>query len=175
MLGRPPRDALAVGKVALPVYRGAGSDRRRSAQGTRGHQGDAVHGARRNAKLAARAQLGDDGMHVALRSDDRIDRTWRQALGAADAPSLVDPRNVMWHLEAAAGIERQRLASEQSSERLDGGRSTRRTPVDWRFPACDRLGVGTTGGISAPCALRLRQQSVDAFGGSEHEPWPPVS
>jgi len=49
-----------------------------------------VYGAGRQAQLAARALLFDDGMHQLVSPDDGVDRARRPAVGAANTEGFVD-------------------------------------------------------------------------------------
>src|SRR5581483_3159171 len=93
-------------REARPVRAVAPAIARRIGRGTCRHHGDAVHGAGRNAKLAARTLLHKYRMHHFGRADDRVDRTGLDALRAADAGFLVDDRDLARLLDAVGGIER---------------------------------------------------------------------
>ena len=83
-LARAVGDALVVGEEALAVRRRIGSRGRVGKVGSRDH-GDAIHGAGRDAELAAGAECRDDDVHLLARADDRVDGAGRQAFCAADA------------------------------------------------------------------------------------------
>src|SRR3990167_4419984 len=56
-------------------------------------EGDAVHGAGRQAELAAGAVCGDHRVHESLRARDRVHRAGVDAARAADAARFVDQRD----------------------------------------------------------------------------------
>ena len=104
-------------------------------------------------------------MCICLRSDDRIDRARRQALGATDAGLLVDLRDERRPLDAVLRIERQGGAAEEGGERGDRGRAPRRALVDLRLTGGDGARVGRAARVAAARALGLRQQGVDVVRG----------
>src|SRR5205807_2472512 len=114
-LALPRRDACVMRAEALAVAarRGRLGCVRESAP--RRHT-DAVDRAGRHAQLAARAQREDDGVHLVVCADDRIDRAGRQALGAADADFLIDLRDQRRALDPVGGIQRERRAPEKRGE-----------------------------------------------------------
>src|SRR6201982_3123143 len=116
---RPGGEARAVGVVACAVVARCGRCRRRGQAGARHHR-DAVDRAGRDAQLAAGAQREHHGVHLPLRTDDRIDRAGWQAAGAADAGLFVDLRYQLRPFGTVGRVERQGRAAEETGERLAG-------------------------------------------------------
>ena len=77
-------------------------------RGRHRQQHDAVDRAGRHAQLTAGAVIGDHGMHQLGGADNRVDGTDLDALGAADAVGLDDPRQRARFLDAMRRIQGQR-------------------------------------------------------------------
>ena len=93
----------------FPIQGGRGRRRSIRQAFARDHL-DAINRARRYAQLAPGAECGNNRMHLLASTDDRIDRTRWQALGAANAGDFVDLRDQGGSLNSVGRIERQHAA-----------------------------------------------------------------
>lgn len=118
---------------------------------------DAIHRARCDAEFAAGAFTFDDGVHEVLGAHDRIDRANVTAMNATDTERFIDHGNG----RVRGFRERQRVSAQQVRESLHGRLATRRTQIDRDGVIDDGRCIGPTAGVSALCALRLRQQFID--------------
>lgn len=125
---------------------------------------DAIDRARRDAKLATRAQRGQYDVHRFARAENRIDRARVDAKRAADATPFVDLRDGERRVRAASGIERANGSTRDRRERGNRCIAPRRATIDIRYAVRDRIRVRTAGGITTASALRLRQCGIEAFG-----------
>ncbi len=126
----------------------------------RSDEGDAVDRTDRKAQLAAGAQLRNDGVHLLRRADDAVDRAGLQAQRAADAPGLVDDRELARPFDPVRRVERLDWPGRQRGEPGDALRTTRRTLVDRRAVVRDGVGIRAAIGVAAARALGLRQRIV---------------
>src|SRR2546421_2990040 len=164
LLLRATCDAFVMGVEALAIEARCGRGRRVGNAASRHHH-DAVHRAGCHAQFAARAQLGDDCVHLLACADDGVDGAGGQTLHAPDAGILVDQREQRRTFDAVHGIERTRFTTKQRRESNDRRRAAGRALVDYCSSGCDRLRVGATPVVAATGALRLRQEGVDVVGG----------
>src|SRR5690606_25869290 len=100
-------------------------------------------------------------MHALGCAEDGIHRAGLDALGAADAFGFPNKGHPAWLLATIVGVQRQRLAVQQSRQRVDGVTTAGRTMIDG-LARGNALGVGMAAGMSALTTLGLWQQRVDA-------------
>src|SRR5882762_7263642 len=132
---------------------------------------DAIHRARGQAQLAARAPGSDHLVQLARGAQDRIDRAGWQAARAADAGFRIDPGQPGGSFGAMVRIQRERFAVQECGQPADQRSAARRALIDRRCAGGDGLRIGQTPGVAAARALRLRQQRVDVRGlNSTHGP-----
>ena len=151
--------ARAVRLVAATVV---GWRRRLIGRSARPHD-DAVDRTAGNAQLATGASALEHGVQLAAGADDRIDRAWRQAAGAADAGCLVDPGDAGISVAAAGRVERQCLAPSSAASAPMTAEPPGATAIDWNLVVGQRLGIRAAAIVAAAHALRLRQQRIDAI------------
>lgn len=116
---------------------------------------DAIDRARRQAEVAAGAEICDDGVHAFASTDDGIDRTGLDALDAADAGFLKNERDARWLLFAMGGIERLGRAAQQFGQCANGVVTAGWALIDVSLATRNRLGIGSTTGKLALRALGL--------------------
>ena len=110
----------------------------------RGPHHDAIDGAGWNAQLATGALRGNDGVHEAARSDDRIHGARLNAFHAADARRFVDPGDGgMCRHTAEARIDRARLTTKELCECSGRCIAAGRALIDVRFAVRERSRVRT--------------------------------
>jgi len=162
-----------VSRESLAVLVGSRTSSGAKHRGPRDHR-DAINRAGRHTQLAAGAECRDDRVHLLARAHDCIDRTWRQALRAANTALLVDHCEQCGTLDPIVGIEWEGRSIQQSGEALDRRGATRWALIDVGGPTRDGFGVGPAAGVAATGALRLRKQSVDVIRASHVAPAEPV-
>jgi hypothetical protein len=124
-------------------------------------QVNAIHRAGGDTQVATGAFVDDDGVHELCCADDSVDRAGLNALGAANAFSFPDKRDLCWR-RTPLRIDAQGGNAEQLRQSRNGLIATRRTFVDrlaLGYSFCVRLAAG----MPAFSALGLGQQGVDAL------------
>jgi len=100
-------------------------------------------------------------MHLLGGTENGIDRTGLNALGAANALVFTDKGNSGYGFFGAVfGVQRLRFYAEQIGQRLNRPFAAGRAFIDL-FTAGNGFGVGLTTRIAALTTLGLRQQVVD--------------
>jgi hypothetical protein len=102
-------------------------------------------------------------MHVLAGADDGVDRARLDALGATDAVGFDNHGDLRWLVFATRAVEWFRSDAKYVRQRMCAGVATWGAAVDAGHPCGQGFGVGATAGIAALAALRLRQDSVEAF------------
>ena len=125
---------------------------------------DAIDRAHGQAQLATGTKRLDHSVHAFVGTHNRINWTNVNAARATDAPVLVHVGSLSGTLLAIFGIELQNRFAGQRGKALYTLMATRRALVDGTQIVSNRLGVGRAVGISASCALGLRQHRQDAGG-----------
>lgn len=131
--------------------------------GKNGYHRDAVHGAGRQAQLAAGTFIGEHRVHQLARAEYRIHRADVDALATADADGFVDDGADARPVPAETRIERFGRGAQQSGQRPDRCLVARRALIDVGLAAGHGLGVRAAARIAAQGALRLRQPRIDPF------------
>ena len=121
---------------------------------------DAVHRARRHAKLAAGARRADHRVHLFGGTDDAVDRTRLDAQRAANALALVDGGLQTRAFASASAVQWFDGATRQLGKSRDAFGASGRAAVDLGCGFHDGLGIAAAIGIAAALALGLRQGGV---------------
>jgi len=125
-----------------------------------GNEVNAVYRAGLDAQIAARAFVGDDGMHHFGGTQNGIDRAGLNTFGATNTFVLTNPGDHGLFFNTVLGIERLGLDIQQVSQCLNGLFTTRRALIDG-ITICNRLGVGPTTWIATLATLGLGEQRID--------------
>jgi hypothetical protein len=124
-------------------------------------QVNAVHRTGCYTQIAASALINDDGVHELRRADDGVDRAGLNALGAANAFSFTNKRDLCWR-RAALLIDAQGRDAKQLCQGCNGLIATRGAFIDC-LALGDSFGIGHAAGMPAFSALGLGEQGVDAL------------
>ncbi|MNT10520.1 hypothetical protein D3C72_1453550 [compost metagenome] len=119
-------------------------------------QFDAVHRAHGQAQFAARAGLGNDGVHALVGAQNGVRGADLDAQGAADAPVFIDAGEHARSFYAMVRIQRQCGAAGDGCQARDAFLSARRALVDGCCAHSHGLGVASAVGVAAARALGLR-------------------
>jgi hypothetical protein len=95
-------------------------------------------------------------VHLPLRTDDRVDRTGRQAAGAADTAIRIDVRHHRRTFTAARGIQREFFDLQQARQLTDRRSAARGATIDRARTSGDRLGIRPATLKATASALSLR-------------------
>jgi hypothetical protein len=123
---------------------------------------DAIDRAGRQAQLASRAAIGQNGVHVFGGAYDGVHRARRETTRAPDTARFVDPSDARWGFHAMYRIQVQKGSIQKGRQGQNGGITAGRTLVDLGIAARDGRGVRLASGIAAASALSLRQQCIDS-------------
>jgi hypothetical protein len=123
---------------------------------------DAIDRAGRQAQLASRAAIGQNGMHIFGGAYDGVHGTGCETTRAPDAARFVDPSDARWGLHAMDRIQVQKGSIQKGRQSQNGGIAAGRTLVDLRVAARDGCGIRLASSITAASALSLRQQCIDS-------------
>src|SRR5882724_681171 len=116
----------------------------------------------RQAELAARAALCQNGVHVLGGTDDGVHRAGRETACAADAAGFIDPRDPRRGFHPMDRIQGLHGPTRECGQGRNGCAAARGALIDLRLAARDCRGIRLTSGITATRALSLRQQGVDS-------------
>lgn len=124
---------------------------------------DAVGGAGRQAEFAAGAAVGKYLMEELGHANDGIDRTGKDALGAADAVFGLDAHHLSRGHRGQVVGQRQHRTLQQLCQVHDGFVLAGRAAIDLVFSPGQRGGIAEAVFMAAALALGLRQQLVYAL------------
>jgi len=128
----------------------------------RRHEPDTVDRTRVNTQLTPRAVVPNHDVHLLGGTDDGIHGTCLNTDCATDTPLFIDSGDAQLALDTAIGVQGLLGDPEQNRKCAYRSQTSGRTAIDIRPPVHDRLGVRTTGGVTATRTLHLRQTAVDS-------------
>ena len=126
------------------------------------HHVDAIDRARRQAAFAARAVIGDDGMHHVRDTENGVDGAGGLAEVTADTHRLIYACDPIEARLAEFTWDGPRVGAKQVGELSDGLAASRRAEIDRYGVANERLGIWAAAWVATLSTLNTRQHLLNA-------------